>query len=97
LFPRAWLESQGITDLKQINQIANFALLKWPDNVDIGAKPPAVYVPHMRDRFSKAQWDRMCELHALPPNWESMDYQDFLRERRSLMAQIIKRGFEACS
>jgi hypothetical protein len=51
----------------------------------------------MRDRFSKGQWDQMCELHALPPNWESMDYQDFLRERRSLMAQIIKRGFEACS
>ena len=35
LFPRAWLESQGVEDLKRINQLANFALLEWPENIDI--------------------------------------------------------------
>ena len=95
LFPRAWLERQGITDLKLINQAANMALLEWPDNLDIGDKPPGDYVPQMRARFSAEDWRRMCELHALPEGWEAMGYEAFLAARRLLMAQIIKRGFES--
>ena len=45
LFPRGYLEDIGVTDLKQINQIANFALVEWPENIKIGKKPPADYVP----------------------------------------------------
>ncbi len=95
LFPRAWLESQGITDLKLINQAANFAWLEWPDNIDISDTPPAEYVPKMRKRFDTNTWARMCELHALPEGWESLPYDEFLRQRRILMAQITRRGFEA--
>lgn len=94
LFPRAWLESQEITDLKAINQAANYAFLEWPDNIDISDSPPSEYLPKMKARFSDSQWKTMCELHALPEGWEKMGYDDFLVERRSLMAQIIKRGFE---
>ena len=37
LFPRKYLEGLGITDLKQVNQIANLAVLEWHDNlVDLG-------------------------------------------------------------
>jgi hypothetical protein len=32
--------------------------------------------------------------HALPDNWEKMDYTEFLVERRKLMAKIIKAGYE---
>ena len=32
--------------------------------------------------------------HALPDGWEHMDYHDFLRQRRILMAKVIKRGYE---
>lgn len=39
----------------------------------------------------------MVKDHALPPNWETMDYTDFLAERRVLMASVIKRGFLALS
>jgi Protein of unknown function DUF262 len=35
LFPRAWLERAGIDDLKRINQLANFALLEWPDTFSV--------------------------------------------------------------
>jgi hypothetical protein len=94
LFPRAWLERQGVDDLKRINQMANFALLEWPDNIDIGDAPPAEYVPQLRPRFSPQDWAQMHELHALPPNWEQMPYDMFLQERRKLMAGIIRRGFE---
>ncbi|MDQ6877156.1 MAG: DUF262 domain-containing protein [Candidatus Dormibacteraeota bacterium] len=95
LFPRAWLESSGVTDFKAINQVANFALLEWPDNIQISDEAPSVYVPQMRSHFGSSDWDRMCELHALPAGWEHLSYDEFLRQRRPLMAQIIRRGFEA--
>ena len=95
LFPRAWLEFQGNTDLKSINQVANFALLEWPDNIDISDTPPNEYFPKMRKRFNTEIWSKMCELHALPEGWDSLSYEEFLFQRRILMAQIIRRGFEA--
>lgn len=94
LFPRAWLESQGITDLTLINQAANIALVEWPDDIAISDAPPAEYVPRMRERFTSADWERMCRLHALPEGWERMPYDEFLARRRVLMAGIIREGFE---
>lgn len=95
LFPRAWLERSGEEDLKIINQVANFALLEWPDNIDISDAPPSDYVPQVRTRFSAQEWATMHEYHALPAGWESMTYEDFLVARRKLMAAIIRRGFES--
>lgn len=95
LFPRAWLEREGIQDLKQINQVANFALLEWPENIDIRDKPPTEYVPKIKDRFPASEWHGMHELHALQPGWHEMAYAEFLAERRKLMAAIIRRGFES--
>ena len=40
LFPRKYLEGLGITDLKQVNQIANLAVLEWHDNLSISATDP---------------------------------------------------------
>ena len=95
LFPRAWLESQEITDLKLINQAANFALLEWPENIEISDAPPNEYLSKMQARFSQEAWSKMCELHALPTGWEKMKYEEFLIQRRLLIAQIIRRGYEA--
>lgn len=81
-------------DLKLINQVANFALLEWPDNIGISDAPPSKYLPEMKKRFDPIDWDKMCEMHALPEGWESLAYEDFLVQRRALMSQIIRRGFE---
>lgn len=94
LFPRAWLESQGVEDLKKINQVANFALLEWPENIGISDAPPTAYVPKVQSRFSSSEWGRMLEHHAMPPNWHQLPYEKFLQERRKLMAGIVRRGFE---
>jgi hypothetical protein len=94
LFPRAWLEDQGVTDLRLINQMANQALLEWPENIAISDDPPREYVAEIRKRFSEADWRAMQDLHALPDGWELMEYTTFLEERRKLMAGIIRRGFE---
>ena len=95
LFPRAWLEQQDIKDLKQINQTANFALLEWPDNLDISDDAPSEYVPKIRPRFSEDDWRVMHRMHALPDGWDSMPYDEFLQQRRLLMAQIIRQGYES--
>ena len=95
LFPRAWLEDQGVEDLKKINQLANLTLLEWPENIGISESPPAKYVPEIQSRFSSEDWAQMHEHHAMPDNWHLMPYETFLRERRKLMAGIVRRGFEA--
>jgi hypothetical protein len=89
------LEKQGILDLRQINQTANFALLEWPENSAISDEDPSEYVPMLRPRFPDEDWQVMHQMHALPVGWESMSYDEFLQKRRLLMAQIIRRGYES--
>lgn len=89
------MESEGVTDLKIINQLANFALLEWPDNIEISDDPPSEYVPKIGHRFSANEWCKMHEYHALPEDWHKMPYEVFLAERRKLMAAVIRRGFES--
>jgi hypothetical protein len=97
LFPRGWLEKNGITSRAMINQAANFALLEWPDNMAISDDPPGKYVPEMKKRLESQMWDKMCYLHALPVNWEELSYQEFLGARRELMARQIRAGFQVLS
>src|SRR5262249_19162471 len=68
-----------------------------PDNIGVSSSPPSEYVPKMRAKFSPGAWDKMCRLHALPDGWETLAYEDFLQRQRILMAQVIRRGFEALS
>jgi hypothetical protein len=93
LFPRAWLQAQGVRDVKLINQTANMAFLEWPENIEISDGAPSEYVPIMRGRFDETTWTRMCKAHALPPDWEALPYDDFLRQRRQLMAAVVEDGF----
>jgi hypothetical protein len=95
LFPKAWLEKNGFPERRHFNQIANFAHLEWPDNVRIGASPPSKYVPGLRKRFSDATWEKICRAHGLPDSWEGLAYPEFLAQRRALMANVIRNGFEA--
>jgi len=97
LFPKAWLESNATTDQTEINQMANYALLEWPENIDIGKTPPILYLEEIRARFSDniAVWNKMMADHALPPSWHEMSYPDFLEQRRKMMAAVIRRGFES--
>lgn len=95
LFPRAYLEANGIMDLRQINQMANFALLEWPENISISDEAPSIYVPKVLSRFEDGVATKFIHDHALPEGWENMTYEEFLITRRSLMATVIKKGFEA--
>jgi hypothetical protein len=97
LFPRAYLEGQGVDDLKVINQIANFAPVEWPENIKIGKQPPAAYVPPIDAKLSASERDRIYALHALPPLWWDTPYDEFLVERRKRMALVVKEAWELLS
>ena len=93
LFAKKFLKSKGITATRDTNQIANFALVEWDDNIAISGSSPEEYWPAYSKRFSESELARMCHLHALPVNWEAMEYRDFLEARRKLIANVIKEGF----
>lgn len=93
LFPRGYLEEIGITDLKQINQIANTAAVEWPANIKIGKKSPAEYVPPLDHMLTGPQREQLYFWHALPPLWWELDYEGFLIERRSRMARVIQEAW----
>lgn len=93
LFPRAYLKSMGITDRRSINQVANYTLVEWKDNVSISNKPPREYAPQMERYFTDEELAKMYEWHALPERWYEMDYRDFLEERRRRIAQVIRKGY----
>lgn len=94
LFPRGYLESVGVTDFKQINQIANFAPVEWPVNLKIDKKAPADYVPPLDAALAADQRERLYFLHALPPLWWTLPYDQFLEQRRALMAKVIHEAWK---
>ncbi len=95
LFPTAWLHSRGIRERRRVNQVANLADTGWHENSSIGARSPAEYVPRLREKLAidDDRWGRLCAEHALPLSWELMEYEEFLRERRRRMADIIRVAF----
>lgn len=96
LFPKAYLKQRlGIKSTRQINQVANQALVEWSDNIGISNEAPAVYWSAQvagkgigDERLAKQMW-----WHALPADWTVMEYQDFLVERRKMIAAVTHEGF----
>jgi len=64
--------------------------VEWPENIEISDTAPSSYWPRYAGQFSSEDLFH----HALPEDWEQMDYEQFLEERRKLMAQVIRKGFE---
>ena len=93
LFPKAYLKAHGYTDAK-INQMANYAFIDWKDNMDILDDAPSIYYPVACEGKSQEEILHMEQENALPHGWENMPYEDFLVERRKLMAAKIKQAFE---
>ena len=93
LFPKAYLKTLGYKD-SNINQMANYAYIDWKDNMEILDEAPSVYYPIVCAGKSEAEILKMEEENALPHGWENMPYEEFLLQRRSLMAKKIKEAFE---
>jgi hypothetical protein len=96
MFPRKHLSRHlGISDVQQVNQIANYALVEWIDNIGISDRDPAEYWPAEVAKKHHLGADRLARQrywHALPDSWERMGYQEFLAARR-LLARVVRDAF----
>ena len=93
LFPRGYLKTLNITSVREVNQIANYAFMEWPDNLQASDNAPSKYISSFKKRFSQTDLNDMYKYHALPEGWEYMEYTDFLESRREMMAMIIRDGY----
>ena len=107
LFPRKYLKEQGL-QRGQYNQIANFALTQSEINISIGAKAPSIYFSELEKQCNggKKKYGGITDLdelmenlrtHCIPEeifNSLADNYDQFLEERRKLMAKKIKQYFK---
>ena len=108
VYPKKHLKAQGLSR-GRYNQIANFVLAQSEINIAIADKPPERYFREVADQCNggKKKYGGITSaddlranlrVHCLPESLldgEIPAYDDFLEERRKLMAQKIKTWFEA--
>lgn len=94
IFSKNYLTQIGYMTDRERNQIANFTYLDYVTNIDISDDPPVEYVERYRNRMGEAEYHKTCEDHALPPDFEKMEYIEFLKERRLRMAQIVQKAYK---
>lgn len=94
IFPKNYLTQIGYMTDRERNQIANFTYLDYVTNIDISDDPPVEYVERYRNRMEETEYHKTCEDHALPPDFEKMEYIEFLKERRLRMAQIVQKAYK---
>lgn len=107
IYPKNLLKKNGL-QRGRYNQIANYALTQSEINIAIGEKDPAFYFMQLKEQCNGGQIkyggidteSEMVEnlnVHCIPPamlNGEVLSYDEFLKQRRYLMAQKIKSYFE---
>lgn len=91
LFSDNYLKEKGY--LSNRSNRANFTYVDYGNNIYISDEAPSVYVAKYREELGEEAYREACDQHALPDGFENMDYEEFLSARRTLMAQLIKRGF----
>lgn len=97
LFPKNFLKNNGISAIRDTNQIANYAWIEWTDNSEISDESPEIYFPAIENKIPISEREQMYYWHALPSKWYELDYSQFLIERRKLIAKVIRDGFKKLS
>lgn len=93
IFPKNHLAKLGYDDDRDRNQIANYTFLDYQTNIVISDDAPAVYAAKQRERLGDEAYLLSLKQNAIPEGFENMSYEDFLTERRRLMALMIKKAY----
>lgn len=98
LFPKNWVRTHFGVSGHALNGLAdrpaNASWVDWVENNEISDLPPSEYYEEHAARLTSDQLTRQIQVHALPEGWHLMEYEKFLRERRSLMAEVIASGYD---
>ena len=104
VIPKNYLISNGVNDRGDYNQIANFALTETPINISIKDAAPADYMARVDQQVadgvlrlgeitSGVELDANLRANAIPASIRTTTaetYGAFLKERRALMARVIR-------
>ena len=107
IFPKAYLQAHGYNDKNLYNQVANYAYLDTGVNIAVGKKEPREYFSETLEGCHGAQsigtiteesefWENLdvnCIPHEIV-NMTYVDYTEFLKKRRVMMAQKIKKYYQ---
>lgn len=88
IFPKKLMK--GRVPPMKVNDISNLAFISGPTNRRIGSKPPSDYFPEV----VREQGEGVLEAQAIPTDpglWRVEAYDEFLRERRRLVAERLNR------
>ena len=107
IFPRAYLKKNGIDSKTKYNQVANYIYLDTQVNKAISDDAPCNYFSKafMQCETKAIELGNICNLsqlnenlqeNCIPLSVKNMDassYEEFLTERRKLMASMMKRYY----
>ncbi|MER0101581.1 DUF262 domain-containing protein [Corynebacterium sp. KPL2734] len=107
LVPKDYLRKNGVNDKREYNQVANYAMTETAVNIRIGNRLPADYLDEVKAQIrsgqttlgeitTEADFDKSFEENAVPASlFETTveNFEDFLIERRRLMAKKMKEYY----
>ncbi len=108
IFPRAYLKNNGVTNKTKYNQVANYIYLDTQVNKAISDDSPTVYFTKAKRQCKTKEIElgnisdeslllsNLSE-NCIPTGIDKMDvssYDNFLSERRKLMAALIERYYK---
>ena len=107
IFPRAYLKSSGVDNKTKYNQVANYIYLDTQVNKAISDDAPCFYFTKVKTQCTTKRIELgnisdenllriNLEENCIPENIFNMtvtDYDDFLQERRKLMAALVEKYY----
>ena len=108
IFPKDYLQKNGKDNRSIYNQIANFAMLQTEVNIQIGKKAPNEYMKSIIEQCN-GQENKYGAINTIDDLYKNMEencipisfidmtienYDEFLKERRKLMAQKLKEYYK---
>ena len=112
IFPKKYLQKNGINEKSKYNQVANYTYLDTPTNIAVGDDAPNSYFSRALRQIQDGcatdetqignitsidDFNQNLHTNCIPAtikDWTYENYDQFLLERRKLMAQKIKEYYE---
>lgn len=109
IFPREYLKQNGFNDSRIYNQVSNYTFLDTTVNINVGKKPPHQYMSEALNQTKTGAIQRglirdqgelmeNLKVNCIPEQIFEMtylDYPDFLKARRQMMAKKIRTWYES--
>lgn len=107
IFPKEFLKQNGYDDKSKYNQVANYTYLDTTVNISVGKQAPSEYFTKALEQCHNNQCSvgtilneedlkNNLKMNCIPEKIFSMqasDYDEFLLERRKMMAEKIKKYY----